>query len=311
LVSIVLYNQPDIALFEDGVTSEEGYHVTIGNCLTRSWALSALLFGALSAHSAYASLVFTGVATGSGAGIGTSNVVMTIQNSGTEQGCVGWSGTVNVVGSTACSVVEAATVAQYSTGLSPAITGGNEKTGSSQTQTRTVTQAGVLTGQSLAVILNVSEPGGTLFTVENLSLTVYSPTGTVLFTSGNLFGAGVPPGGGITINSSFQGQGNLGFAFLLDFNQVVAINPFICTNALLPGCGSLSAAQLAANAGNRLGLASILTNTQGGNETFSIADTGNLAIVTPEPVTLLTMAGGLILFAVSRRFRGGRHKGQN
>jgi hypothetical protein len=235
----------------------------------------ALLLGALSTQTAHASLVFSGVATGQGAGIGTSNVVLTIQNTPTEAGCVAWDGTQDVIGSLACPG-----------GLSPAIAGGNEKTGSSQTQTRTVAEAGLTTGANLIVLLNVSEPGGTLFTVENLSLTVYSSAGAVLYNTGNVVGAGVPPGG-ITIDSSFQGQGNLGFAFELDAAQAAAINPFLATTT------------------NRLGLASILTNTQGGNETFSVANRANVAI-TPEPFTLVTMMSGLVFLALSRRWFPGR-----
>src|SRR5262249_53512508 len=119
LLPIVLYNNP-VIVYSSPALGGKATKVTIGNRLFRSWALPALLFGAVSAHPASASLVFTGVATGTGAGIGTSNVVLTIQNTGTEQGCVGWNGTADVVGGGACPG-----------GLSPAITGGNEKTGNS------------------------------------------------------------------------------------------------------------------------------------------------------------------------------------
>jgi len=245
----------------------------------------------LAATPSHAALIFDGVATGKGAGIGTSNVVLTIQNTPTEQGCVGWNGTTSVVGSTACQG-----------GLTPAITGGNEKTGASQTQTQTVSSAGVLSGESLVVILNVSEPGGTLFTVEDLSLSIFSPTGTVLFNSGNLTGAGVPPGGGISVNSSFQGQGNLGFAFTLDASEAAAADPFLCTSGLVSGCAGVFNV---ANANNRIGLSAILTNTQGGNETFSVAD---FSVVTvppttpvPEPFTMGMFGAGLGCIAFLRR----------
>src|SRR5437899_2165726 len=125
-----------------------------GNGLRRVFFLVVLVLVGLSARSAYASLVFSGIATGKGAGIGGANVVLTIQNSPTEQGCVGWNGTVDVIGSLACQG-----------GLTPAVTGADEKTGNSQTQTRTVASAAILSGSGLVVILNVSEPGGTLFTV--------------------------------------------------------------------------------------------------------------------------------------------------
>src|SRR6266516_473476 len=91
------------------------------------------LYALMFAGSAKASLVFDGVATGKGGGIGTSNIVLTIQNNPTESGCVGWSsGGANVIGSAACPG-----------GLSPAISGGHEKTGSTTTHTRRVLEAGV------------------------------------------------------------------------------------------------------------------------------------------------------------------------
>lgn len=251
-----------------------------------------VLFGAVSSLPAYASTVFTGVASGKGAGIGSSNILLTIQNTGTEQGCLAWNGSADVIGSAGCQA-----------GLSPAVTGGDEKTGNSQTQTQTVSATGVLSGQTLVIVLNVSEPGGTLFTVENISLSVFSPTGTVLFNSGNMFNAGTPPGGGVTINSSFQGQGNLGFAFTLDSSQANAIDPFICTNGAIAGCQAVSASQLVANAGNRFGISAILTNTQGGNETFSIADFSNVAITVPEPATTFSVAAGLLLLGLVSKLR--------
>jgi len=246
----------------------------------------------LGASTADASLVSSGLASGTGAGIGTSNVVLTIQNTPTEQGCVRWSGTADIVGSAACPG-----------GLTPAITGGDEKTGNEQTQTRTVTQVGVTSGENLVMVLNVSEPGGTLFTVENLSLSVLSASGSVLFNSGSLSGSGVPPAGGNTFNSSLQTQSSLGFAFTLDAAQASAIDAFICTNGAVAGCGGLSPATLAANAGNRIGLAALLTNDAGGNETFSVADAGSVVVTPiPEPETLSTLALGLLaLTAWGRR----------
>ena len=227
---------------------------------------------ALISSSAQASLVFVGLVPGGGAGIGTSNVVLTLQNTGTESGCVGWNGTTDVVGSAACPTAGTNPVVP----ISPAIPGGNEKTGNSQTQTQTVTAAGITTGSALTVILNANEPGGDQIIVNNLSLTIYSSTGAVLFNSGNLFGA--PR----TIDSTFQGQGNLGFGFRLDDAQAAAANPFITC----PSCGS-----------NRIGIAALLSDAQGSNETLSIVN------IVPEPYTLLTIVGGLIALGLFRRFK--------
>ncbi len=208
---------------------------------------------------AKAGLLFTGPAGGSGSGIGTANVILTIQNnSGTESGCVGWDGSADVIGASACP------------SLSPAVSGGNEKNGSSQTQTRTILTTGVTSAAHLVVLLNVNEPGGNGIDINNVSLTIYSPAGTVLFNSGNL--ASNP----ISLPNSQQGQGNLGYAFVLSAADAAAAQPFF------------------ANTSNRFGLAALLSNISGSNETFSIAD-ATAAGVTPEPSTL-AMVGGLLVF---------------
>jgi hypothetical protein len=230
---------------------EEFSNMAIVRYFSRLWIAFALLSGAVGAVPAYASLIFTGVSTGT---VNSPRSVLVIQNTLTESGCVGWSGTANVIGPAACPG-----------GLTPAISGGDEKIGKSQTQTRTVASAGLRSGQSLAVIMDVSEPGGTLLTVMNLSLTVYSSTGVLLYNSGNLVGAGSP--GGITIESS--SQGSRAFKFILDATQAAAISPFICTSALVTGCAGVANT---GNSSNRIGVAALLTNTQGGTETFSIAD---------------------------------------
>jgi PEP-CTERM motif. len=252
------------------------------------------LLGAVNANLAWGSLVYEGVLSGKGAGIGASNVVLTIQHNPSEQGCVGWNGSANVIGSGACP-----------TGLTPAITGGDEKTAQSQTGTQTVAATGVQGGSSIVVILNIQEPAGGSITIENISLTAYSPTGSVLYNSGNMFDAGTPPGGGLFVQNSFQGQGNLGFGFILDATQAAAISPFICTSAAAAGCGGVANA---ANANNRLGLAGLLGGTSGGNETFSIADASNVLVV-PEPITMLTFGAGLALLAFAHRLRGTARKG--
>src|SRR5262245_8181926 len=113
--------------------------------------LLVLLF-IVSTVSAYASLVFVGVDTAKRGGTVRPNVVLTIQNDKTEQGCVVWNGSSDVFGPDACSLLGAV--------LSPSIVGGNEKTGNRQTQTLTLAQAGVRSGASLRVILNVNEPAG-------------------------------------------------------------------------------------------------------------------------------------------------------
>ena len=233
------------------------------NYLNRGAAIGLLLGMASLAH---ASLVFEGLEAASGSGIGASNVVLTVQNTGTESGCIAWDGTVNVVGSTSCPG-----------GLTPAITGGNEKVGNSQTQTQTVATTGVLNATYLVVILNATEPSGDSITVQNLSLSIYDPTnGAVLFNSGNL--TGTP----LAIPATDTGQGSLGFGFRLDPTQAALANPFIICGT----CGN-----------NHIGLAVLLTDAAGGNETLSVA------FLAPEPMTWLTFATGLLALILFRRYR--------
>jgi len=232
-----------------------------------AFLLAAAILGGSAAH---ASLLFSGLVAGSGAGIGSSNLILTLQNTGVETGCVGWSGTVDVIGASACPG-----------GLSPAIAGGDEKTGSSQTQTQTIAATGVTSAANLIVLLNANEPSGDALTIENLSLTIYDATnGTVLFNSGNL--ANNP----VVLASTQQGQGTLGFGFVLDAAGALAAQPFW------------------SNTNNRIGVAVKLSDAAGSNETLSVADSTGTS-VTPEPSTFL-LVGGLLIAAGLTRYRSTR-----
>ena len=218
--------------------------------------------------------MYGGIADGKGAGIGISNIILTIQKTGTESGCVGWDGTADVIGSTACPA-----------GLVPAIAGGDEKTGSSQTQTQSIATTAVTSASNMVVILNVNEPAGCSFTVNNISLTIFSSGGSVLFNSGNL--TGVP----LSFNASQQGQGNLGFAFVLDSSQAAIAQSFFSDTT------------------NRFGIAATLSGTAGSNETLSIADLSVVTIEAPEPAGVLLTGAGLIGLGLAfRANRAARRK---
>jgi hypothetical protein len=213
---------------------------------------------------AQGSLVFEGSVASGGAGIGASNVVLTIQNTTTERGCVAWNGTVDIVGATACPAGFVSSGTTY-----------DEKVGNSQVQTQTVTTLGITDPAYLHVIFNPVEPSGDAIQLENLVLTIYSPTGTALISTSN-FSAPV------FLAASDVGQGSLGFGFVLTPSDVLSLSPYLTC----PTCGS-----------NRIGLAAWATNSQGGNETFSVIQ------LTPEPVTWLTFMGGLATIGLIRRSR--------
>jgi hypothetical protein len=63
---------------------------------------------------------------------------------------------------------------------------------------------------------------------------------------------------------------------------------------------------------NRIGLGAALSNTQGGNETFSVADSLNVdtaPVATPEPCTFLSLCCGLMLLGMSLRLRSAHARG--
>src|SRR5258708_18305445 len=107
---------------------------------------------------------------------------------------------------------------------------------------------------------------------------MYNPAGVPLVNSGNMFEAGAT-NGGITINSSFQGQGNLGFAFILDSAQAAAASVWLCTNPAAIGCAGLANAS---NANNRIGLAAVLTNVPASNENFSVSAFSHFSVASPD-----------------------------
>ena len=106
----------------------------------------AFLIAAVAVQSASANLILDGPAEGDPAALGLSNVVLTIQNLGTEEGCVSFG---NVIGGSACPA-----------GLSPSIVGGNEQTGPIfTTRTETVAGTGVSSGDDL-VSESIAAGGG-------------------------------------------------------------------------------------------------------------------------------------------------------
>src|SRR5215472_4281863 len=106
---------------------------------------------------AFASLIDEGLVTFTGTGIGAVPTILTLQQHGnatTETGCVAWNGSVDVTGS--CAI------------QSGTFTGGDEKTGASQTQTQPVSDAapvpgfgGSVTGfGNLGLVVDADQPAG-------------------------------------------------------------------------------------------------------------------------------------------------------
>ena len=178
-----------------------------------------------------------------------------MQNTGTETASVGLDGSGNEV-----------------------ITG-DAKTGASQTQVRSLGELGVNTADSLRIVFNAVEPGpeggvNNSITLDNLVLSIFDPTGTVLFTSD----AFTP----ITFDSTQVGTGNAGFVFALSNSEIAAAQ------------SAFSGADFGLNL---VGLSATASMAAGGNETFFAV----AAPPIPEPSTYAMMGAGLLGLAWLRR----------
>lgn len=228
--------------------------------------LSAVALIAAPLSAARADLVFINAVTIGGTGLGAVNTVLTVQspaNTTTEQGCVGLNstGTADVIGN-------------FTNAGCTAAVNGDVKTGASQTQTRTLTDAGITSGSNFAILFNASEPGGNGISLDGLVANFYSSTGTLLMSA---VYTGTNP---LNFPTTFTGTGNTGEMFALNATEAAQLQALITANGLSNIHVGLSVA-----AGNPL-------EATGGNETLFIFNSG-VASVVPEPSTTVLMATGL------------------
>jgi PEP-CTERM motif len=233
----------------------------------RRLAAAAAAVAALGAAPAHAMLVLQSEEIFSGTGLGNVSTVLTLQGQGDatfEQGSVSYDGSADVLS-------------------------GNALSGASQTMTRTIDEVGLTSAADLRIVFNAQEPGNgdNSILLTNLSLSIFSPTGDLLFNSGSLTDAP------INFANTFTGTGNSGFVFALDAEQAA----------------EAQAAGFSGDYGNnRIGLFASLSNATGGPETFFVGNAaGSVTPPIPEPETYALMLAGLgvVGFVARRRRRHG------
>jgi len=219
-----------------------------------------------------------------GTGVGNVSTILTISspaNSTTETGSVAWNGSATT-------------------------TTGNVQSGGNSSvlnQAVTLATAGVNSAADLAnlrIVFNAQEPGAGSgdngINLNNLALSIFSPTGTSLFTSGTFAAQ--------AFDATQTGTGNSGIVFKLDGADLAAAT------------AALAGSNFSTN--DRIGLSAAASNATGGFETFFAVNLrgggstggggttggGTAGNPVPEPATLAMLGLGMAALGAMRRRKG-------
>jgi hypothetical protein len=244
----------------------------------RFYLLAIAAFTFCSANLAFADLVFLGPVDIHGTGFGTVGPIMTMQTTGQggagtdEQGCSGWNGTAVIIGASACAP---AVVSDDET--QPAYTGADSKGPAHfpHNDSPTLSSLGITNAEQIAIIFNPDQSGKDHpITLNDLTITLWSSTGTLIWNSGDITGGNTNNGDSDLFAHTDSGVGKSGIVYVLDSTQAAALDAmnfdFTTTH---------------------IGLSAFATGATGGPDSFSVVER-----VVPEPSFFFVSLAGFGLF---------------